>query len=1182
MADDRDDAFLNEGRTPECRGGRTRMSLRGHNISHRLVMLRARLVLLLVISAVIMLTAALTWIISLKTTGESFDGMSSQLRDDVAAGAVSALKNSLNQMSLAINTLYLSLDGLMLDYARDTLSGPALAAMWSVFNVYNDTTTVGLFSAQDIMAGYRRNGPEGAVLRSPIAVGIPAPEDDNVTLVMAFLPDPVTGAPQLHGPRLGLCYIERCPRPLNTSLYLGPGESPVNSFIYKQAQGLPRRMLLWNAQPGTLASGLQPDLFVAGALKDRSGATAAVIYVTTTTYRLQAMVSSTAPVQRYSGRMFITLSHQLSIITASNGSLFLPPLEPGGLPRFMPATNSSDRMIREAAIFMNETYGDMVFCKPLSTMMHMPGGAHYYINTNPYHHEGMLLVVFLVIPYKQLSGEINDLRKGGILITFVVALAMLVAGGLAMCLSTIALSRVLATQGSSLHKVAAANQALTQQLAALNADGSIVPDVDMATPLEELTAAINGLQPGQLLTPVQRHHLMRLITSDDLHRPYFLDTVDAVADASSEGAPEAQVSMDRETGTWIKIFAMGRRAAGRISSSVGNNTQSPGWFATRRVRHILSQLQQQGPPAMLPERLAPRQYPEDSINIHGPESPWGKQPREGPPGGPENGKDAPPLLPARDARAIASPSHYPRQGDHPGEVLKLGAVSPSHEHPTFVDIGDLSHKKVKRSLSIRSMRWNPQHQTLARLNSGSMRTLLALVAAATGPTASGVPDNVHATNGGVDATSTGVDATDGGMDPITDLGADSGSGLGADSGAALLAASRADRRAFLFRDLSNAPSMLGEGAITNCPVRTDAADGRAVSASRESDAYVSPPRRDKPYQCSTQLVGCDESEALRHQAVCLRGIGAWDFDTLALAAAAEDALVPLVGLVLFTKTGLLSEFGLCKYKLANFLCHVAGGMRPQPYHNSAHICDVAASVAHLLMDSGVSDHLRPIDRLAALCAALVHDYKHPGVNNDFLNRMRHDLATVYNDESPLENYHLSEAFYLLYTNKHCNFLEVLSEADFMELRRVVIDMVLATEMKKHFAVVDQFKTRLLQGAQWDVNKDSDRTLLLQLVLKVADIGHSAKPLAVHVEWSRRVNEEFYKQGDAERLARLEVSPFMDRFKNNVPKSQLGFFHFLVVPLFESWVKAFPRSAHLLASIEANMEYWKRELHAMEA
>ncbi len=49
----------------------------------------------------------------------------------------------------------------------------------------------------------------------------------------------------------------------------------------------------------------------------------------------------------------------------------------------------------------------------------------------------------------------------------------------------------------------------------------------------------------------------------------------------------------------------------------------------------------------------------------------------------------------------------------------------------------------------------------------------------------------------------------------------------------------------------------------------------------------------------------------------------------------------------------------------------------------------------------------------SLWSALVHDFEHGGLNNDFLIKTHHPLAITYNDQSPLENHHVSAASRLL-------------------------------------------------------------------------------------------------------------------------------------------------------------------------
>ena len=70
------------------------------------------------------------------------------------------------------------------------------------------------------------------------------------------------------------------------------------------------------------------------------------------------------------------------------------------------------------------------------------------------------------------------------------------------------------------------------------------------------------------------------------------------------------------------------------------------------------------------------------------------------------------------------------------------------------------------------------------------------------------------------------------------------------------------------------------------------------------------------------------------------------------------------------------------------------------------------------------------------------------------------------------------------------------------------------------------------------------------MIKCADIGHAAKKVSLHEQWSVKVCEEFYNQGDKEKALNQPVSMFCDRDDTNIAKSQAGFIQNLVIPLYE--------------------------------
>lgn len=68
-------------------------------------------------------------------------------------------------------------------------------------------------------------------------------------------------------------------------------------------------------------------------------------------------------------------------------------------------------------------------------------------------------------------------------------------------------------------------------------------------------------------------------------------------------------------------------------------------------------------------------------------------------------------------------------------------------------------------------------------------------------------------------------------------------------------------------------------------------------------------------------------------------------------------------------------------------------------------------------------------------------------------------ATFYNDRSVLENHHASASWQLLYSNENFNFLDKLDTAEWKRLRFLIIEAILATDLKKHFDILEQFSNK---------------------------------------------------------------------------------------------------------------------------
>ncbi|XP_052853162.1 dual specificity calcium/calmodulin-dependent 3',5'-cyclic nucleotide phosphodiesterase 1 isoform X9 [Drosophila gunungcola] len=275
----------------------------------------------------------------------------------------------------------------------------------------------------------------------------------------------------------------------------------------------------------------------------------------------------------------------------------------------------------------------------------------------------------------------------------------------------------------------------------------------------------------------------------------------------------------------------------------------------------------------------------------------------------------------------------------------------------------------------------------------------------------------------------------------------------------------------------------------------------------------------------------------------LKNLDDWTFDVFALTEAASGQVVKYVAYELFNRYGSIHKFKIAPGTLEAFLHRVEEGYcrYRNPYHNNLHAVDVMQTIHYCLCNTGLMNWLTDLEIFASLLAALLHDYEHTGTTNNFHVMSGSETALLYNDRAVLENHHASASFRLL-REDDCNILSHLSREEFRELRGLVIEMVLGTDMTNHFQQMKAMRQLLtLQEATIDKQK------VLSLVLHCCDISHPAKQWGVHHRWTMLLLEEFFRQGDLEKELGLPFSPLCDRNNTLVAESQICFIDFIVEP-----------------------------------
>lgn len=268
----------------------------------------------------------------------------------------------------------------------------------------------------------------------------------------------------------------------------------------------------------------------------------------------------------------------------------------------------------------------------------------------------------------------------------------------------------------------------------------------------------------------------------------------------------------------------------------------------------------------------------------------------------------------------------------------------------------------------------------------------------------------------------------------------------------------------------------------------------------------------------------------------------WNFDVFALAEASNGLPVKYIGYDLLNRYGIIHKFKIAPATLEVFLNRVEEGYcrYRNPYHNNLHSADVTQTVHHMLCQTGLMNWLTDLEIFATLLAALIHDYEHTGTTNNFHVMSGSETALIYNDRAVLENHHVSAAFRLL-KDDDCNILSNMSREEYRELRTLIIDMVLSTDMSFHFQQIKNMKSLLTLPDAIDKSK------VLCMVLHCCDISHPSKRWNLHHRWTMLLLEEFFRQGDLEQELGLPFSPLCDRKSTLVAESQIGFIDFIVDP-----------------------------------
>ncbi|XP_054859373.1 cAMP-specific 3',5'-cyclic phosphodiesterase 4A isoform X2 [Eublepharis macularius] len=323
-------------------------------------------------------------------------------------------------------------------------------------------------------------------------------------------------------------------------------------------------------------------------------------------------------------------------------------------------------------------------------------------------------------------------------------------------------------------------------------------------------------------------------------------------------------------------------------------------------------------------------------------------------------------------------------------------------------------------------------------------------------------------------------------------------------------------------------------------------------------------------------VKTDQEELLSKE---LENLNKWGLNIFRVAEYSNNRSLSCIMYTIFQERDLLKTFKIPVDTLVTYIMTLEDHYHADvAYHNSLHAADVMQSTHVLLSTPALDAVFADLEILAALFAAAIHDVDHPGVSNQFLINTNSELALMYNDESVLENHHLAVGFKLL-QEENCDIFQNLAKRQRQTLRKMVIDMVLATDMSKHMSLLADLKTmvetkKVTSSGVLLLDNYTDRIQVLRNMVHCADLSNPTKPLELYRQWTDRIMEEFFRQGDKERERGMEISPMCDKHTASVEKSQVGFIDYIVHPLWETWADlVHPDAQDILDTLEDNRDWY---------
>lgn len=283
---------------------------------------------------------------------------------------------------------------------------------------------------------------------------------------------------------------------------------------------------------------------------------------------------------------------------------------------------------------------------------------------------------------------------------------------------------------------------------------------------------------------------------------------------------------------------------------------------------------------------------------------------------------------------------------------------------------------------------------------------------------------------------------------------------------------------------------------------------------------------------------------------------------------------------IFTHFNLLEEFNITNEKFFSFLTEVSESYNKVPYHNWRHAVDVTQYVAYEVVAGNIDKILTREELFVLMIACICHDINHDGFTNIYNVKAETPLGILFKNQSVMETHHCEVTIGII-TNEYSNVFACFEDKKLSKIWQMLFTLILGTDMFHHYTIIKSFN-ELLDKGPVDYSVDENRLKLMQILLKCGDISNVSRPFNIADKWCDVLCEEFFRQGDLEQAQGMEyTSNLNDRAHLDKPKSQIGFYKYVCLPLFEAAERAIPKLGINTRSILENLKEWENQSQSIQ-